>query len=70
MPTSLTTLEAVKSWLNLSDGNINADDLLTGLITAASGWIEDYLDRTIGLNSYSQYFNGVGAGCYQMVLPQ
>jgi hypothetical protein len=68
MPTQLTTLEAVKAWLNLPDTNINADDLLTGLITAASGWIEDYLERTIALMSYSQYFNGPGG--YALLLPE
>ena len=60
MPTLLTTLAAVKAWLNLPDTNINADDLLTGLITAASGWIEDTLERTIALTSYSRNFNGTG----------
>lgn len=68
MATELTTLGAVKAWLSLPDTNVNADDLLTGLITAASGWIEDLLERTIALTSYSANFNGTGG--HVLALPE
>jgi uncharacterized phiE125 gp8 family phage protein len=70
LTTQLTTLPNAKQWLNVDPGNLNADVLLTRLITAASAWIEAYLGRTIGINSYSQAFNGRGSGAQTLVLPQ
>jgi hypothetical protein len=68
--TQLTTLANVKGWLGLPDSNVNADDLLTRLITAASAVIESFLSRTIGVTTYTQRFSGLGANSQVQVLPQ
>ncbi len=66
MPTQLTTLNNVKEWV----GSQTSDDdaLLTRLISAASAWIENYLNRTLGLTTYQRNFDG--AGGYRMMLPE
>lgn len=54
----LTTLEAVKAYLNLS---APADDaLLDQLIAACSAWIKTYLSRDVLTGSYTQRLDGTG----------
>ncbi len=57
-PGDLTTLPAVKQWLNLT--STNDDALLTTLITAASTFIQSWLGRTIAAASYAETRDGTG----------
>lgn len=54
----LTTLANAKQWLNIS--NDTDDDLLTRLISAASGFIETYLSRSLGSQDYVETRDGHG----------
>jgi len=52
----LTTLSDVKAWLNVQ--TTNDDALLTRLISAASTFIQSWLNRQIASQSYTQTLNG------------
>lgn len=55
----LTTLAAVKAWIGIT---VATDDaLLASLITAVSGYIENWLNRSIALQLYVDTYNGLGA---------
>ena len=55
----LTTLANVKAWMAVSG---NADDvLLARLITAASAYIESWLNRRFAIATYSELRDGSGA---------
>ena len=54
----LTTLANVKTWLGVT--TTTDDAVLARLISAASGFIQTWLNRTIGLNAYSEVRNGPG----------
>ena len=56
----LTTLDNVKGWLSPPLTTTNDDTLLTRLITAASQFIQTWLDRTIAETSYTETRNGLG----------
>lgn len=52
----LTSLANVKQWLNIT---VTTDDaLLTRLITAASAFVQTWLDRTIGSATYTEFRDG------------
>ncbi len=55
----LTTLAAVKAWLDLT-ATTASDDLLNTLIDACSTYIESYLNRTILVADYTETRNGNG----------
>jgi hypothetical protein len=54
----LTTLANLKGWLNLTA--TGDDALLARLVTAASGFVENWLGRAIGLTSYVETRDGTG----------
>ncbi len=54
----LTTLANLKAWLNLSA--TGDDSLLSRLVTAASGFVENWLGRAIGLSVYLETRDGTG----------
>jgi hypothetical protein len=54
----LTTLANAKQWLGISSET--DDDLLTRLITAASAFIETYLSRRLGSQTYAEIRDGTG----------
>jgi hypothetical protein len=54
----LTTLANAKQWLNISSET--DDDLLTRLIHAASAFIETYLSRRLGSQTYAEIRDGTG----------
>jgi hypothetical protein len=54
----LTTLANARAWLNLTSQD--DDVLLARLITAASGFIESYINRTLGVHSVSEVRDGLG----------
>ncbi|MBY4799900.1 phage head-tail connector protein [Burkholderia cepacia] len=57
----LTTLVNAKAWLNVPS-NITADDTMLGrLITAASQFVQTYLNRTIASTTYSERYTGSGS---------
>jgi hypothetical protein len=58
----LTTLDAVKAWLQTGQNAFpDTDDaLLTGLITAASGFIQSWLGRQIAPSDYQEVRDGTG----------
>ena len=53
----LTNLADVKGWLNIND--TNSDTLLTRLITAASQFMQTWMNRTIAEAAYTETRNGV-----------
>ena len=57
----LTTLDNVKSWLALPSSAGPSDDLLSLLITAASGFVTSYLGRDLVPTDYSEVYDGSGA---------
>jgi len=61
-PSDLTTLTNVKSWLGLSPDTGPSDDLLSRLITSASGLVTDHLGRDILTQTYTEVYDGTGAG--------
>lgn len=61
----LTTLAAVKSWLPDMAQSTASDALLSSLITAASGFVADYLERDLLLADYVETRRGTGG---QMIL--
>lgn len=55
----LTTLARVKSWLGIT--NTNSDDLLQGLIGAASDFVLNEIQRDdLGYHSITEYYDGAG----------
>lgn len=52
----LTTLPTLKSWLEIKGSE--HDDLLIRLISAASGFIQTWLNRVIASASYTEYRDG------------
>ena len=57
----LTTLGNVKAWLALPSAPGDSDDLLARLITSASGFVTDYLNRDLTVASYTEVYDGTGA---------
>jgi len=55
---ALTTLEDVKSHLNIPISTITQDDTLERMINASSAKIEGYLDRKILKRTYTEYQDG------------
>lgn len=54
----LTTVANAKTWLNIS---VTTDDvLLARLVSAASQFVQTWLNRTIAATSYTEYRNGNG----------
>jgi hypothetical protein len=56
----LTTLDNVKAWLGLSSDVTTSDDLLSALITAASGFVVQYLGRDLTPTTYTEVYDGRG----------
>jgi hypothetical protein len=56
----LTTLENVKGWLSPPLTSTGDDALLTRLITAASQFIETWLNRAVATQSYAETRDGDG----------
>ncbi|MBV8061460.1 MAG: phage head-tail connector protein [Alphaproteobacteria bacterium] len=54
----LTSLANVKSWLNISSTDHDAD--LTRLISACSGFMQQWMNRTFAVSSYNEVRNGPG----------
>jgi len=60
-PPDLTTLDAVKGWLGLTDPSLTSDDtLLAALITAASGFARTYCSRDFSQTDYDESYDGLG----------
>lgn len=58
----LTSVENVKQFLGI---NISDDDaLLDALVTQASAYIEQWISRSVGLNEYTDVFDGYGKTTY------
>lgn len=60
MPGDITTLANVKDWLDIPADQTDDDALLGRLITAASGWLESWLNRRILLADYAELRDGSG----------
>jgi hypothetical protein len=58
MQGDLTTLSAVKSWLNIA--STSDDVLLSRLITSTSQYIQSWLNRSFALQSYTERRSGTG----------
>jgi hypothetical protein len=60
--TDLTTLADVKAWLQTGQSAFPTTDdaLLSGLITAASDYIQTWLNRRIALTDYTEIRDGTG----------
>ncbi len=56
----LTTLANVKAYLSPPLTTTNDDALLSRLVTAASGFIQSWLNRTIASATYAETRNGMG----------
>lgn len=54
----LTTLANVKQWLQIPTANTTNDPLLNELISAASEYIQTWLNRIIALQTYSEARDG------------
>lgn len=54
----LTSVAAAKQWLGLQ--NASDDALLARLVAGASAWVQQYLNRTIALQTYTETYNGNG----------
>jgi hypothetical protein len=59
-PGDLTDLNGVQAWLNLGE-NV-AVDVLSRLISAQSAFIQNWLNRQIASQSYTEIRDGLGAG--------
>ncbi len=53
---ALTTLSSLKRWMNIT--TTTDDDILNRMIIAASSFINSWLNRTIELQSYDEYYDG------------
>lgn len=58
----LTTLDNVKAWLSPPLTATGDDALLTRLVTAASGFIQTWLNRAIASQAYTETRDGDGGG--------
>ena len=58
----LTTLANVKTWLGLASDAGPSDGLLAQLITAASAFVVDFIGRDVLTGSYTEVYDGTGAG--------
>ena len=58
MSSQLTTLANLKAWLGTP--NATDDALMTRLISAASAFIESWLNRTISVQTYNEIYDGTG----------
>lgn len=57
----LTTLAAVKQWLQIDVENTDADELLNRLIKSASAFVLNYLNRnTLALTQFREVYDGYG----------
>jgi hypothetical protein len=56
----LTDLPTVKAWLGIPSGSTEDDALLTGLITAASQFIQTWLNRQLMQATYTEVRDGTG----------
>lgn len=56
----LTTLARVKEWLNIKPADTSQDSLLNRMITAASAFVESWLNRTFAITAYSELLDGTG----------
>ena len=59
-PADLTTLSDLKAWLSIPLSTTTDDALLTRLITAASKYIQSWLNRTIASATYNETRDGNG----------
>ncbi len=59
-PADLTNLADVKAWLSVPATSVQDDPLLSRLITAASKYIQQWLNRTIASASYTETRDGNG----------
>lgn len=57
----LITLNEVKPWLSIEVTNHNSDTLLSSLISAASGWVSNWINRDILSASYYAILDGSGS---------
>src|SRR4051812_6540580 len=58
----LTTLTAAKAWLGLGSQNSASDTLISQLVTRASAFILNHLNRTnIGLQQFTERHDGYGS---------
>jgi hypothetical protein len=57
----LTTLQTVKEWLGLDPSNTSDDDLLSRLITAASGFMTRYCNRPFVSQACTEARDGTGS---------
>ncbi|QDD62651.1 phage gp6-like head-tail connector protein (plasmid) [Herbaspirillum seropedicae] len=56
----LTTLANVKQWLGLDASSTDDDELLQRLITAVSGYVQTWLNRTFLISPYVETLDGKG----------
>ena len=63
----LTSLPNVKGWMSPPLTNATDDELLKRLITAASQYIQTWLNRTIASTLYVETYNGTGGN--RLILP-
>ena len=59
-PADLTTLSDLKAWLSIPVTSTTDDPMLSRLITAASKYIQSWLNRTIASASYNETRDGTG----------
>ena len=60
--TDLTSLANVKAWLGLPSDPGPSDGLLAQLITAVSAFVVSFIGRSILSASYTEVYDGTGAG--------
>lgn len=58
---ALTTIEAVKEYLQIDATDTSKDNLLGRLINAASSFIERYCDRKFAKGIYTEKYRGTGS---------
>ena len=59
-PADLTIVANLEAWLGLTNVSQPVADQLQRLITATSGWIQNYISRTIRSLSYNETRDGTG----------
>lgn len=57
----LTTVANVKAWMNLPATISNDDPTLMRLVSAASQFVQTYLNRTIAVSTYTDSYTGSGS---------
>lgn len=60
LPSDLTTLANAKQWLNIA--TTTDDALLTRMVSAASGFVQAWLNRNIASQAYTEKRDGYGMG--------